>query len=102
MLHKTESPSVVSAALLAGAVALGLGGAGEAHAEWKPTKTVEFIVPAGAGGGADQMARMIQGVVQKHQLMEQSLGVINKSRYEERRAGKECDSTCRSRWAPYN
>ncbi|HEY9548777.1 MAG TPA: tripartite tricarboxylate transporter substrate-binding protein, partial [Kiloniellaceae bacterium] len=79
MLHKTESPSVVSAALLAGAVALGLGGAGEAHAEWKPTKTVEFIVPAGAGGGADQMARMIQGVVQKHKLMEQSLVVINKS-----------------------
>jgi len=33
---------------------------------WEPTKTVEFIVPAGTGGGADQMARMIQGIVQKH------------------------------------
>ena len=24
---------------------------------WEPSKTVEFIVPAGTGGGADQMAR---------------------------------------------
>ena len=42
-------------------------------------KTVEFIVPAGTGGGADQMARMIQGVVQKHKLMAQSIVVIDKS-----------------------
>ena len=26
-------------------------------AEWKPSKTIEFIVPAGTGGGADWMAR---------------------------------------------
>lgn len=48
-------------------------------AEWKPSKTVEFIIPAGSGGGADQMARMLQGVIQKHQLMDQSMVVINKS-----------------------
>ena len=48
-------------------------------AEWKPSKTIEFIVPAGTGGGADQMARMIQGVIQKHQLSDQSVVVINKS-----------------------
>lgn len=46
---------------------------------WEPTKTVEFIVPAGTGGGADQMARMIQGIVQKNNLMNQPLVVINKS-----------------------
>ncbi|MFC5067738.1 Bug family tripartite tricarboxylate transporter substrate binding protein, partial [Flaviflagellibacter deserti] len=46
---------------------------------WEPTKTVEFIVPAGTGGGADQMARMLQGVIQKHELMNQPLVVINKS-----------------------
>ena len=28
---------------------------------WEPTKTVEFIVPAGTGGGADQMARADPG-----------------------------------------
>ena len=26
-----------------------------AAAAWQPTRTVEFIVPAGTGGGADQM-----------------------------------------------
>src|SRR5881396_1635102 len=46
---------------------------------WEPTKTVEFIVPAGTGGGADQMARAIQGIVAKHGLMKQSMVVINKS-----------------------
>ncbi len=46
---------------------------------WEPTKTVEFIVPAGSGGGADQMARTLQGIVQKHELMDQSLVVLNKS-----------------------
>lgn len=53
--------------------------AGPSYAQWKPTKTVEFIVPAGSGGGADQMARTLQGVIQKYDLMEQSLVVLNKS-----------------------
>ena len=55
-----------------------LGGASLAQA-WEPTKTVEFIVPAGTGGGADQMARAIQGIIAKHSLMKQSMVVINKS-----------------------
>jgi putative tricarboxylic transport membrane protein len=46
---------------------------------WEPTKPVEFIIPAGTGGGADQMARLIQGIVAKHNLMKQSLIPINKS-----------------------
>jgi tripartite-type tricarboxylate transporter receptor subunit TctC len=46
---------------------------------WEPTRNVEFIVPAGTGGGADQMARMIQGIIQKNNLMKQSVVVINKS-----------------------
>jgi putative tricarboxylic transport membrane protein len=49
-----------------------------AHA-WEPTKPVEFVVPAGTGGGADQMARLIQGIVVKHKLMKESLVVVNKS-----------------------
>jgi putative tricarboxylic transport membrane protein len=70
--------TVMGVAVAAGAsVALStLSGAASA---WEPTKTVEFIVPAGTGGGADQMARMIQGVVQKHSLMSQPIVVINKS-----------------------
>lgn len=46
---------------------------------WQPTRNVEFIVPAGTGGGADQMARVIQGIVIKHKLMNQSMVVINKA-----------------------
>jgi tripartite-type tricarboxylate transporter receptor subunit TctC len=48
-------------------------------AGWEPTKPVEFVIPAGTGGGADQMARLIQGIVAKHNLMKQSLIPINKS-----------------------
>jgi len=50
-----------------------------AFAAWEPTKPVEFIVPAGTGGGADQMARFLQGVVAKHNLMKQPFVVVNKS-----------------------
>ena len=53
--------------------------ASTAHAAWEPTKPVEFVVPAGTGGGADQMARFIQGVVIKHKLMSQPMIVVNKS-----------------------
>ena len=49
-----------------------------AQAAWEPTKSVEFVVPAGTGGGADQMARFIQGVVAKNNLMKQPLIVVNK------------------------
>src|SRR3954468_7125489 len=48
-----------------------------AHA-WEPTKTVEFVVPAGTGGGADQMARLIQSIIAKHNLMKQPMVVVNK------------------------
>ena len=48
-------------------------------AAWEPTKPVEFVVPAGTGGGADQMARFIQGVVAKNNLMKQPIIVVNKS-----------------------
>jgi len=50
-----------------------------ALAAWEPTRPIEFIVPAGTGGGADQMARTIQGIVTKHNLTKQPMVVINKS-----------------------
>ncbi|MGE0564808.1 MAG: Bug family tripartite tricarboxylate transporter substrate binding protein [Pseudolabrys sp.] len=46
---------------------------------WEPSKPIEIIVPAGTGGGADQMARTIQGIIAKHNLSKQSVVVINKS-----------------------
>ena len=48
-------------------------------AVWQPTKNVEFVVPAGTGGGADQMARLIQGIITKNNLMKTSMIVVNKS-----------------------
>ena len=48
-------------------------------AGWEPSKPVEFVVPAGTGGGADQMARLLQGVISKNNLMKQPLIVVNKS-----------------------
>ena len=50
-----------------------------AQAAWEPTKPVEFVVPAGTGGGADQMARFIQGVVAKNKLSPQPIIVVNKA-----------------------
>src|SRR6478609_2041168 len=64
---------------LAGAAAAALLMAGPALAAWEPTKPVEFVVPAGTGGGADQMARLIQGIIVKHKLMKESVIVVNKS-----------------------
>ncbi len=46
---------------------------------WEPSKPIEFVVPAGTGGGADQMARFIQGVVAKNSLIKQPIIVVNKS-----------------------
>jgi tripartite-type tricarboxylate transporter receptor subunit TctC len=50
-----------------------------ASAAWEPTKPIEFVVPAGTGGGADQMARFLQGVIAKHNLSKQPVIVVNKS-----------------------
>jgi putative tricarboxylic transport membrane protein len=46
---------------------------------WEPTKPIEFIIPAGTGGGADQMARLIAAVAEKHKLSPQPLIAVNKS-----------------------
>jgi putative tricarboxylic transport membrane protein len=46
---------------------------------WEPTKPIEFVVPAGTGGGADQMARLIAGIAEKHKLSPRPLIVINKA-----------------------
>jgi putative tricarboxylic transport membrane protein len=65
-------------ALTAIAAAVALGAPMTASA-WEPTKPVEWIIPAGSGGGADQMARFMQGIIVKHDLMKQPLVIVNKS-----------------------
>jgi tripartite-type tricarboxylate transporter receptor subunit TctC len=45
---------------------------------WEPTKAIEIVVPFGPGGASDQMARTVQGIVQKHNLAPQPIVVVNK------------------------
>src|SRR2546430_7115401 len=52
--------------------------AAPAAAAWEPTKPVEIVVAAGAGGASDQMARMMQAAIQKNQLMKQPIVVTLK------------------------
>lgn len=49
-----------------------------AGAAWEPYKPVEFIIMAGQGGGADQMARLMQSIIEKHELSPQPFIPINK------------------------
>ena len=65
--------------LRAGLLAVGLACASLAASAWEPSKPIEFVVPAGTGGGADQMARFVQGVAAKNKLTAQPIIVVNKS-----------------------
>lgn len=49
-----------------------------AFAEWQPRKPVEFIIMAGTGGGADQIARLMQGLIEKKDLSPRPFIPINK------------------------
>lgn len=77
MFHCTFKQSLKSSMIFAGA-ALALGHAAVAAA-WEPTKPVEMVVPFGAGGATDQMARSVQGIVAKYGFMKQPIIVQNKA-----------------------
>ena len=46
---------------------------------WQPNKPIDFIIMAGKGGGADKMARLMQGIVEKESLAGRPLVPVNKS-----------------------
>ncbi|MGV3569454.1 MAG: Bug family tripartite tricarboxylate transporter substrate binding protein [Ramlibacter sp.] len=79
MTSRAKFRTRITAAAAAVLATAALVAAPVAQAAWEPTKPVEFVVPAGTGGGADQMARLIQGITVKHNLMKQPLVVVNKS-----------------------
>jgi putative tricarboxylic transport membrane protein len=62
----------------AGLLAVAMGVAGFAVAEWKPTKPVEVIVHTGPGGGSDVLARAIATMMEKEKLVPVRMQVINK------------------------
>jgi putative tricarboxylic transport membrane protein len=68
--------TMLTAARWCGAAALTLMLAtGNASAAWEPSKPVELVVAAGAGGASDQMARMMQAAIQKNNLIKQPVVV---------------------------
>jgi len=44
---------------------------------WEPAKPIDLVVMAGEGGGADKMARLMQSIVEKHELASKPLVLIN-------------------------
>ena len=78
MFRLTSMPAIKAASMALLGLGLAFGGAKDAQA-WEPTKPVTFLIPAGTGGGADQMARFVQGVITKHKLMNQPMIVVNKA-----------------------
>ncbi len=59
-------------------VALVLAVPDGAAVAWEPTKPVEFVIMAGQGGGADQYARLISGLIEKHKLAPVPFVPLNK------------------------
>jgi putative tricarboxylic transport membrane protein len=47
-------------------------------ADWQPSKPIEMISTAGAGGGTDIFARTLQSIVTKHNLVAVPVVVVNK------------------------
>jgi tripartite-type tricarboxylate transporter receptor subunit TctC len=46
--------------------------------DWEPTRPVDFTIMAGAGGGADQIARFVQSVVEAGDMMNRPLIPTNR------------------------
>jgi putative tricarboxylic transport membrane protein len=46
--------------------------------DWQPSRPIDFVIMAGPGGGADQIARFIQSVVEKNDLTNRPLVPNNK------------------------
>ena len=63
---------------LALAAGIGLAAAPQGAKAWAPKKPVEFIIMAGTGGGADQIARLFQSIIEKHNFSPVPFIPINK------------------------
>lgn len=78
MAIPSSKPLVRTLIAAGAAMALGASGAAAAADAWQPTKNIEIVVAAGAGGGTDQLARLIQSIITKHDLLKVSTVVQNK------------------------
>src|SRR3546814_14028371 len=70
-----------------------------------PYSNTDLTLLDEVSGGTPYGASTISGSDNKRQPSERELGLARaqgRYRSEERRVGKECVSTCRSRWSPYH
>lgn len=63
----------------AAVLSLAAASAAWAQAKWEPTKPIEIIVNAGAGGATDQLARALQVSAQKNNLAKQPFVITIKA-----------------------
>jgi tripartite-type tricarboxylate transporter receptor subunit TctC len=63
---------------VAGVATVGLMATSAVAADWTPRKPIEFIIMAGTGGGADQIARLMQGIIEQEKLSPRPFIPINK------------------------
>ncbi|MGZ9013694.1 MAG: hypothetical protein ACXW2L_15680, partial [Burkholderiales bacterium] len=66
------------AALFAGVLVAHATNDAGAQTKWRPSKSVELIVPTAPGGANDQVARAIQTVVRDQKLVSTPVEVMNK------------------------
>src|SRR3546814_15760200 len=88
-VDRREAGAIGAAAVIAVAVVVAAGGEGE---------------PADDGAGGHQMGADLAQLSLLHEKLPEVADVIadgDAHRSEERRVGKECVSTCRSRWSRY-
>ncbi len=68
----------MTVALIAAVFVTTVGLQSPAMADWTPKKPIELIIMAGAGGGADQIARLLQGLAEQKDLSPRPIIPINK------------------------
>ena len=74
---RTSKQLLVGTALTAG-VSMAASALPGAAVAWEPQKPVEFIIMAGTGGGADQIARLLQALIEQKDLSPRPFIPINK------------------------
>jgi putative tricarboxylic transport membrane protein len=69
---------LVQGLALGAGLAVSLGMASTALAEFQPQKPIQFVVMAGKGGGADKAVRFMQSIIAKHDMAPVPVTPINK------------------------
>jgi len=69
---------LVQGLALGAGLAVSLGMASAALAEFQPQKPIQFVVMAGKGGGADKAVRFMQSIIAKHDMAPVPVTPINK------------------------